>query len=75
MKLSDAQIRHMVDRFLGWKIPRDQFNPDGGLSFDKGPINAHTDHPSQYEPVGTNVFDAAVATQMVRHMLEGLPEK
>jgi len=72
--MNDAQIKHMVDRFLCWKLPRDTFNPDCGISFDKGPINAHTPHPSKYEPVGTNLFDATQADAMVRHMLDGLPQ-
>jgi hypothetical protein len=71
--MTDAQIKHMVDRFLSWKLPRDAFNPDCGISFDKKPINAHTPWPSQYEPSGTNLFGATQADAMVRHMIEGMP--
>lgn len=71
--MNKEQIKHMVDRFLAWKLPRDTFNPDCGISFDKGPVNAHTAHPSLYEPTGTNLFDAGQADAMVRHMIEGLP--
>lgn len=70
--MTEAQIKHMVDRFLGWKLP-ESFNPDGGISFKKthseqGPLG-----PQKYEPIGTNVFDAEQATAMVLHMIEGMP--
>ena len=69
--MSEAQIKHMVDRFLSWKLP-ESFNPDGGINFKKT-FNEHTDHPMKHEPVGTNLFDATQADAMVRHMLERLP--
>lgn len=31
--MNDEQIKHMVDRFLMWKLP-ENFNPDDGISFD-----------------------------------------
>ena len=31
--MTEAQIKHMVDRFLMWKLP-EHFNPDDGISFD-----------------------------------------
>jgi hypothetical protein len=71
--MTDDQINHMVDRFLSWKLPRDTFNPDCGISFNKAPINTDTPWPSQYEPSGTNLFDAMQADAMVRHMVDGLP--
>lgn len=61
----EAQIKHMVDRFLSWKLPK-TFNPDGGVSYS--PPRADS------EPVGTNLFTATEADAMVRHMLDGLPE-
>jgi len=69
--MTEAQIKHMVDRFLSWKLPQN-FNPDGGVSF-KATFNEHTAHPMKHEPSGTNLFDAVQATEMVRYMLEGLP--
>lgn len=70
--LTDAQIKHMVDRFLCWRLP-ENFNPDGGISF-KATFNEHSPWgPSKSEPSGTNLFDAEQATAMVRHMIEGLP--
>lgn len=61
--MTDDQIKYMVDRFLGWKLP-EHFNPDCGISFDPKYRDAHS-------PVGTNLFDATQATEMVRHMVEG----
>ena len=69
--LDDAQIKHMVQRFLMWKLP-ETFNPDGGISFQKT-YGEGTPWPGKHEPVGTNLLDGVQATAMVRHMVEGLP--
>ena len=69
--MNEEQIKHMVNRFLSWKLPED-FHPDGGISF-KPMFNEHTAHPSRHEPSGTNLFHIGQAEAMVRHMLEGLP--
>ncbi len=69
--ITEAQVAHMVDRFLNWKLPED-FNPDGGISF-QATYNEHTPHPMKAEPVGTNLLDATQAKAMVRHMIENLP--
>lgn len=69
--MTDDQIKHMVSRFLAWKLP-ETFNPDGGISFQRT-FNEHTDHPMKAEPSGTNLLDYGQAEAMVRHMLEGLP--
>lgn len=71
--MTDEQIKHMVNRFLCWKLPAD-FSPDAGISFKKT-FNEHTAHPMKHEPVGTNLFDANQADAMVRHMIEGLPKQ
>lgn len=70
--MNEDQIKHMVNRFLGWKLPTN-FNPDAGISF-KADYNEHTPHPAKHEPTGTNLFDAQQATEMVRYMAEGMPE-
>jgi hypothetical protein len=57
------QVKHMVDRFLSWKLPSD-FSPDGGISFNAA---------VKQEPIGTNLLTATQATAMVRHMLDDLP--
>lgn len=69
--MNDAQIKHMVDRFLNWRLP-ENFSPDGGISFE--PLgNKGTPHEYTREPSGTNLLDAAQAEAMVRHMTEGMP--
>lgn len=69
--LTDGQIKHMVDRFLGWKLP-ENFSPDAGISF-KPTFNDHLPVPTRHNPSGTNLFDATQATAMVHHMVEELP--
>jgi len=77
LRLTDEQIRHMVDRFLSWRLP-ESFAPDGGVSFEpeyNREWNATQGlPPSRHEPVGTNLLDAEQARAMVLHMVEGLPE-
>lgn len=69
--LEPEQIKHMVDRFLSWKLP-DDFQPDGGVVFAKT-IHFGSAHEHTFEPVGTNLLTATQAEAMVRYMLEGLP--
>lgn len=70
--MTEDQIKHMVNRFLAWRLP-ESFSPDGGISF-KRTFNEHTAHPMNHEPSGTNLFDFQQATAMVRHMIEGMPK-
>jgi hypothetical protein len=70
--MTEDQIKHMVNRFLTWRLP-ENFNPDGGISF-KRTFNEHTVHPMKHEPSGTNLFDATQAEAMVRHMIDGMPQ-
>lgn len=60
--MTEDQIMHMVNRFLGWELPNN-FNPDAGVSYA----------PAKYAPTGTSLFDANQATEMVRYMVEGMP--
>lgn len=69
--MTDEQIKHMVDRFLSWRLP-DDFSPDAGISF-KAEFNEHTDHPMKHEPFGTNLLTADQARKMVEFMTAGLP--
>jgi Holliday junction resolvasome RuvABC endonuclease subunit len=73
MKMTEDQIKHMVNRFLNWRLP-ESFSPDCGISF-KRTFNEHTAHPMKYEPMGTNLLNYEQAEAMVRHMLEGISEK
>ncbi|CAJ0705893.1 hypothetical protein [Ralstonia holmesii] len=54
-------IKAMVDRFLGWRLPED-FGPDCGISF------MALGHPNGW-PVGTNLFTAVQAEAMFRHAM------
>jgi hypothetical protein len=70
--MTEQQIKHMVDRFLGWNLP-EHFNPDDGISFD--PIASKgTPYEFRRTPSGTNLFSADQADAMVRHMIEGMPQ-
>jgi hypothetical protein len=70
--MTEAQIKHMVDRLLGWKLPND-FSPDGGISFARFG-NEGTLYQYRRDPSGTNLLDATQADAMVRYMVDGLPE-
>lgn len=69
--MTEDQIKHMVDRFLAWRLP-ENFNPDCGISF-KMTRNEHTACPAKNEPVGTNLFDATQTETMVLYMVDGMP--
>lgn len=69
--MTDEQIKHMVDRFLGWRLPT-TFSPDGGVRFEREVNGAP--RPEAWWPVGTNVLNADEAKAMVRHMIEGMPD-
>ena len=72
--MRDDQIKHMVDRFLGWRLP-ENFNPDGGISFKKAINEDRPSWPQKNEPTGTNLFDATQAEEMIRYMIEGTPSE
>lgn len=72
LHLTDAQIKHMVDRFLGWKLP-ENFRPDDGISFDPIMNRGHA-FESRRTPSGTNLLDADQARAMVQYITEGLPK-
>lgn len=75
--MTDDQIKHMTQRFLGWKLPED-FNPDNGISFEP---EFNVEYmakrgmpPMRRDPIGTNLFNATQAEAMVRHLVEGLDQ-
>jgi hypothetical protein len=75
--MTDEQIKYMVYRFLGWRLP-EHFRPDAGISFNPE-FNveynaAHGRAPDRHQPTGTNLFDREQAEAMVRYMIEGMPE-
>jgi hypothetical protein len=67
--MTEDQIKHMVDRFLSWPLPKD-FAPDNGISAKRPNYSPDV----EWTPSGTNLFDAQQATEMVRYMLQGLPD-
>jgi len=67
--MTEKQIKHMVDAFLSWRLPA-SFNPDGGISVKRPNYSPNV----EWTPTGTNLFDATQAEEMVRHMLNGLPQ-
>lgn len=66
---TQTEIDTMVNRFLGWPLPKD-FSPDCGISFKK---ESDYDHPTygrnKYEPTGTNLFSADQAKAMITYLL------
>lgn len=70
--MTEAQIKHMVDRFLTWKLPK-PWHPDNGITF--APTYQFNEQAIERDPSGTNLFDATQAKAMVEYMLEGLPEE
>lgn len=70
--MTEEQIKHMVNRFLGYRLP-ENFRPDGGIAFEKFG-NKGTPHQYTHAPSGTNLLDADQATAMVRHIIEGMPQ-
>ena len=71
--ISDEQIKRMVDRFLCWRLP-ESFSPDAGITFQPK-FNIGTPWEMRHEPVGTNLFDAGQAEEMICHLLEALQPK
>jgi hypothetical protein len=71
-EMNNEQIKYMVNRFLQWRLP-ENFNPDAGISF-KRDYNENTAYPMKHQPVGTNLFDYTQAEEMVRYMIDGLPD-
>ena len=69
--MTKEQIEYMANRFLGWKLP--DFHPDCGITFDKYAAQKIDSRNAIYEPTGTNLFNYNEALEMVKYMLEGLP--
>lgn len=61
-------IDKMVDRFLGWKLPKD-FGPDAGISFKPTKPYEGDELGNSWWPVGTNLLTADQARQMFEHAL------
>jgi hypothetical protein len=59
-------IADMVNRFLGWKLPKD-FCPDCGISFDGRKDDEW--NKGKTWPIGTNLLTADQAKAMFEHCL------
>lgn len=63
---TDYVSRAMVDAFLSWRLPED-FSPDAGISFTRD-YNQNTPYPRKHEPIGTNLFSADQAREMLEYV-------
>lgn len=64
-------VARMVDRFLGWKLPKD-FNPDCGITFKPESDYQHSEYGrAKYEPTGTNLFTVEQATKLFEYLMYG----
>lgn len=63
MAAETPRIYAMVQRFLGWPLPKD-FAPDCFVSFDRDAARSNNS-----QPIGTNLFTADQARQMFEHAL------
>ena len=70
--MTEDQIKHMTERFLGWKLP-ENFCPDGGITYSPT-FNTGTKYEGKNHPSGTNLLDFNQAQAMVRYIVEGLPK-
>lgn len=64
-------IDALVDRFLSWKLPKG-FSPDCGISFD-GRKDDDWNRDKTW-PVGTNLFSADQAREMINYLLSTAPQ-
>lgn len=62
--MNEELVKQMVDRFLGWKLPKD-FSPDCHIHFDREAADAFVES----WPTGTNLLSAPQAEAMFRHVL------
>jgi hypothetical protein len=67
-----TMIDKMVDRFLGWKLPKD-FGPDAGISFTPTKPHDGDELGNSWWPVGTNLLTADQARQMFEHCMDEEP--
>lgn len=74
-------VKSMVDRFLGWKLPND-FAPDGGVTFNRhyntlvnGKVTeCERTYGDTWWPIGTNLLTAEQAEQMFSYVLAAAPK-
>lgn len=69
LQAREPVAKHMVNRFLGWKLPQD-FYPDSYVSFDREKHDQWGGYPNSW-PTGTNLLTADQAKAMFEYCLEG----
>lgn len=70
-QLTHAQLKHMAERFLRWKLP-ENFKPDGGIHFE-AIANKGTQFEYRHVPSGTNLLDYTQALEMLDYVTRELP--
>jgi len=70
--MQKTTIDKMVDKFLGWKLPKD-FGPDAGISFKPTKPYEGDELGNSWWPVGTNLLTADQARQMFEHCMDEEP--
>lgn len=70
VELTPEQMNAMVQRFLGWRLPK-TFSPDCYISFDRDRAGKVDGFGNGSWPIGTNLFSADEARQMLEFMLRG----
>jgi hypothetical protein len=63
-------VKEMVNRFLGWKLPK-TFAPDAGISFKPTKPYDGDEYGNSWWPVGTNLFNAEEAKAMFEYCTAG----
>lgn len=69
---AEPDIKALVDRFLGWKLPKD-FAPDAGILFKPETLPSTPQTYEGYWPVGTNLLTADQARRMFEYVLAAAP--
>lgn len=69
--MAKTVIDQMVERFLGWKLPKN-FCPDAGISFKPTKPYEGDEFGNSWWPIGTNLLTADQAREMIAHMLAGV---
>jgi hypothetical protein len=69
--MNDDRLQVLVDRFLSWPLPK-SFAPDCGISFDGRKADQFNPHGKGW-PIGTNLFTADEARQMIEYLLREPP--
>lgn len=67
----EVDIQALVNRFLGWKVPKD-FAPDAGISYVPPAYATDAAGVVVHYPVGTNLLNAVQAEAMLKYVVLGI---